>query len=377
MNPLFTRFGLVAALVLAGTAVQAQAPTIDGTRDASYPAALAVQTVETSFGDASTASAMSANGSELDNLHARIVGPNLYLFLGGNLESNYNKLEIFFDSKSGGQNQLAGNTYYLASMNGLKFDAGFEADYALTITCGTGALKAYSDYAPIPTGSISTTGIGSSATSFANDLNFGLVVPGAGTGQVAINDSNTGGVGGGTGPANTAAATTVGTGIEYQIPLTALGTTAGGGNIRITAFINGANHDYLSNQVLAGAPAGTGTFAVGNVDFTTVAGLQHVTVINNTATATRGINAVTAPLAAYPNPSTAGFILSYEAARAGQYPLAIRTLSGQLVATRLVTATTAGANTAVWNARDDQGQALAAGVYLAELNGQHQRLILR
>lgn len=376
MNTFFTRLGLSAALCLAGAAAQAQAPTIDGTRDASYPSALAVQTVQTGFGDATTGSPTAANGSELDNIHARIVGTNLYLFIGGNLESNYNKLDIFFDSKTGGQNQLVGNTNYLTTMNGIKFDAGFTADYALSLACGTGALKLYADYAPIPTGStITATGIGSSNTNFSASLNFSTVVAGAGTGSVSIDDSNTAGVTGGTAAANTAAATAVSTGIEYMIPLTALGTTAGGGDIKIMAFINGGGHDYISNQILAGAPAGTATFAVAVVDFTTVAGNQFVTVANSTTTATRNAQAA-APLAAYPNPSATGFTLGYEAARPGTYALHIFSTTGQLVATRTTISSVAGSSLVEWNGCDNHGQVLAAGVYVAELNGQHQRLTL-
>ncbi|QKG51715.1 hypothetical protein [Hymenobacter sp. BRD67] len=73
---------LALATCLAGSAAQAQ--TIDGTRDASYPAPLAVQTNPTSFGDSSVGAAGNggANGDELDNISAQIVGANLYLFIG-------------------------------------------------------------------------------------------------------------------------------------------------------------------------------------------------------------------------------------------------------------------------------------------------------
>lgn len=282
MKNFFAHLGLLTALGLTGPAAFAQAPTVDGTRDASYPAALAVQTVNTQFGDATGSTTTQAGGSELDNLHARIVGGNLYLFIGGNLETNYNKLDFFFDSKSGGQNQLAGNTQYVAAMNGLKFDAGFQADYALSLTCGSPA-QAYADYAPIPTGNIGSTFIGSSNGGLNPALNFEAVVTGAGTGQAAIDDSNSAGVGGGTDAADAAAATAVGTGIEVMIPLTALGTTVGGGDLKITVFINSGDHTYLSNQVLAGAPAGTSNLGTGAPDFTALAGPQFVSVANGGA----------------------------------------------------------------------------------------------
>ena len=262
------------------------AQTVDGTRDASYPAALAVQTVDTQFGNhTGPASQYAAAGSELDNLHARIVGSDLYLFIGGNLESNFNKLDLFFDSKSGGQNTLAGNGQYVASMNGLIFDAGFTADYALEVTCGNASassLEVYANYAPIPTGGISGDFIGGGAGR-TQTVNFGAVVPGNGTGTVSVDNANILGVGGGTGAANAAAATAVATGVEYKIPLSALGTTANGGDIKIIAFVNSSGRDFLSNQVLAGVPGGTSNLGNPNgVNFSapTLPGTQFVTVAN-------------------------------------------------------------------------------------------------
>lgn len=103
------------------------APTVDGTKDAAYGSALAVQTVDTGFGDANP-----NNGSELDAGYGLIDGGNLYLMLTGNLEANFNKLEIFIDSKAGGQNVFdsSGNDG-AGAMDGLVFDAGFTADYHL------------------------------------------------------------------------------------------------------------------------------------------------------------------------------------------------------------------------------------------------------
>jgi len=68
---------------------------------------------------------------------------------------------------------------------------------------------------------------------------------------VAFDRSNTAGVLGGTGAANQTAAAAVMTGIELAIRLAALGNPDPG-DILITAMINGANHDYLSNQFLGG-----------------------------------------------------------------------------------------------------------------------------
>lgn len=79
------------------TAMATSAPVLDGVRDGSYGAAVAVQSVETGFGD---------NFSELNAAYVTVEGGTLYLMLAGNLESNFNKLNIFIDSKGGGQNVL-------------------------------------------------------------------------------------------------------------------------------------------------------------------------------------------------------------------------------------------------------------------------------
>ena len=74
--------------------------TVDGTRDSGYVSALAVQTCGTSFG-------AGAGGSSLANAYAINDGTHLYLFIAGNLETNWNKLAIYLDTKTGGQNKLS------------------------------------------------------------------------------------------------------------------------------------------------------------------------------------------------------------------------------------------------------------------------------
>src|SRR5690606_3226275 len=91
---------MAAACGAMSSAAMAQ-PVLDGVRDAVYGSPRAVQTVETGFGDANP-----NGGSELDAAYARIQGGTLYLMLTGNLENNFNKLNIFIDSQAGGQNVL-------------------------------------------------------------------------------------------------------------------------------------------------------------------------------------------------------------------------------------------------------------------------------
>jgi hypothetical protein len=98
-------------------------------------------------------------------VYAKIVRDRLYVFAAGNLETggegkNFNKLEFFFDTKSGGVNSIIGdeqtrgvdpfccggfpppnggntdNFGALQRMNGLTFDEGFDADYLLSLTHG-------------------------------------------------------------------------------------------------------------------------------------------------------------------------------------------------------------------------------------------------
>ena len=118
---IFALTALVAAPALA-------VPTVNGSRDAQYGSVLAVQTVETGFGD---------NASEMDAGYALIDSGRLYLMLTGNIEANFNKLEIFIDSKAGGQTifDSSGNDN-ADRMDGLKFDAGFTADYHIIVRCG-------------------------------------------------------------------------------------------------------------------------------------------------------------------------------------------------------------------------------------------------
>jgi hypothetical protein len=243
-------------IVLAVAALPAwAAPVLDGTRDATY-SLRTVQTVETQFGDANP-----NGGSELDAAWAQIDGGTLYLTLTGNLESNFNKLNVFIDSVAGGQNQLQNadgsggnnptNDGWAGKYAGFMFDAGFEADYMLIMRNGNffGGDRFDIDYAVIGGGALAFEAAadvfgGSLQGSNANAL------PGAGIG-VAFNNSNTAGVLGGTGPANQPAAAAVTTGIELAIPLSALGNP-NPQDIKVSAMINGSNHDFLSNQFLGG-----------------------------------------------------------------------------------------------------------------------------
>ena len=262
-------------LILIGlTAAPAAAQVVvDGTKDGAYGSALAVQTVQTQFGD---------NASEWNAGYAKIDAGRLYLMLTGNLESNFNKLEIFIDSKAGGQSVFdsAGNDN-ANRMDGLKFDVGFTADYHLIARRGSGKFDL--DFADL--GAQSATfheNVFAGADAGAGNTGTGVNASSIGVGY---DGSNVAGVTGGTDAADQVAAAAVTTGLELSIALSDLGYA--GQPINIMVGQNGSGHDYFSNQFLGGlaAPQGnlggdgnggfTGTAAI---DFTALAGNQFFTV---------------------------------------------------------------------------------------------------
>ncbi len=291
------RWGPLAAIaaglsLITAAPVQAQCPAIvDGVRDCFYgtppTSPLSVQAVDTGFGDSNLGLIDAANGSELNNFSARVVNGTLYLHLAGNLESNFNKLEVFFDTVAGGQNVLRGdnpnvdgnglNRMGAIFGTGLRFDSGFTADRYLTVTCGGAPPAIYASFSEVLTagggsgGYLGTTGFGGPGTLSGGSNPFGIMV--------AINNSNNAGVIAGIGAANPAQAQAVTTGIELAIPLTALGIPNASGTIKVCAFVNGSSHDFVSNQVLGPAPAGTSNLGEPTfVNFASIAGDQFVSV---------------------------------------------------------------------------------------------------
>jgi hypothetical protein len=139
-------------------------PVIDGILDSGvYGTALFTQGTATGFGDNDDAGIDLSNGSEIDQLYAVTDGTNLYLFFTGNLKTQWDKLDLFFDTTTGGQNQLRGDNPDVdfnglnrmgddGSGNGLIFDAGFEADFYLNFTTGNDPAETYANFAEILTG---------------------------------------------------------------------------------------------------------------------------------------------------------------------------------------------------------------------------------
>jgi hypothetical protein len=271
---------LLGCVLLGMLAAPAWAITVDGTKDAGYGGALAVQTVETQFGDANP-----NGGSEWDAGYGLIEGGRLYLMLTGNLEANFNKLEIFIDSAAGGQSVFDSSGNDNANrMDGLVFDAGFTADYHIIARRGTdsGNDKFDIDFANLGAQTASgyfdimggTTGAGSTGTG----VNASPI-------DVAYDNSNTAGVVGGTNAADQTAAAAVTTGLELSIALSDLGYT--GGPINVMVGQNGGGHDYFSNQFLGGLTPpqgnlggdGSGNFTgTAAINFQNFSGNQYFTV---------------------------------------------------------------------------------------------------
>ncbi len=279
------KFLLGAASIAALSVAANAAPVVDGSISGDgYGAALAVQTVQTQFGDQD---GLGGNGSELDAGYATVSGGRLYLTLTGNLEGNFNKLEILIDSAAGGQSSyLSAGNDNTANMNGMTFDAGFTADYHLVARRGNdfGNDKFDLDWADLQAGTFSSYQDMLSASGQDGTGSTGTGVNGSPI-EVGSDNSNIAGIIGGTGAANTANALAVTTGLEFSIALSDLGLPAG--DINIMAFVNNGDHNYVSNQVLGGLAAGTGNLGgdgaggftgTAPIDWTSFAGDQYFTV---------------------------------------------------------------------------------------------------
>ncbi len=275
-----------ASLLAAGSAI-AQ-PVVDGSgATTEYGAPLYVNTTDpTGFGDSNLGTVDFANGSEIDAVYGTVDNGVLYLMISGNLESNFNKIELFFDSTTGGQNHLRGDNPDVdfnglnrmgddGSGNGMIFDSGFEADRYITMSggdIGGGVYALFGNWAEVLTsGGGQGRFLGQGAAVSDGTLTGGDNPDGI---LMTINNSNVAGVTDST----STGGELVDTGIELAIPLSALGNPTG--DIKVVAFVNGSGHDFLSNQV-AGGVSGAGNLGEPRaVDFNTFAGAQSVTVPN-------------------------------------------------------------------------------------------------
>jgi hypothetical protein len=294
---------------------------VDGTRDATYGSAIAVQTVETRYGDEDGIGV--PNGSELDAAYAKVWNGRLYFMLTGNLENDGgNKLSVYIDSKAGGENTLTNTPDYDSmtgpnwrsnTLGGMTFDAGFMADYHLIVRRNGANLEVdfvdraggateqvpgakgmapfvRIDALPDPhltnfvtsAGTIAAGALGpnASASSLTQALNFGF------------NNSNAAGVlgrkadltaCGGTDAciaADPVAAAAVATGLEFSIDLADLGAPGVGSEIKLAAMIGNGDFNDYSNQFLGGLPAPHAKFPAASLPFNLAneAGNQYFSV---------------------------------------------------------------------------------------------------
>lgn len=290
--------------------------------------------IEGVIGDPSASTPVSpdadwAYGSELNNARVYIDEPNgkLWLFLAGNMEGNYNKLVLFFDTQPGGQNVILDNNVDISfnavnNMAGITFDSAFEPDYWMDfnqgVDGGSGALQRYTDATPLRTegalidpffgvivdyGSFDGGAIadfptipfagpridiqdGSLGSLFANYgprlSQLDPMNPIDNLIQVAINNSNVAGVS----DSSASGAASVTTGLEMCIDLDELGWD-GSQDILLGGWIANAGFDFISNQVIGGIPSsdnigprdadGDGT---NDLDFNLIDGDQFINLSN-------------------------------------------------------------------------------------------------
>lgn len=245
---------------------------IDGVRDSAYGAPTSIQTINSAFGS-----------NEIDAAYTKVEDGKLFLMITGNLQNNFNKLEVFFDTGD----QITTNVYTSAgndnsgNMNGMRFDTDFSPEYQIIMRRGfDGSTNLFDlDISNLATAqsdfygnlfSNSQTGAGSTGTGTVNSNPI----------EVAYDDSNTAGITDGDNSgsaADQAAAAAVTTGIELCIDLTDLGNPSG--SMKIMVLLNNDSHNFMSNQTLGGLPVGTDNLGnPANVDFSTYAGDQYFPV---------------------------------------------------------------------------------------------------
>jgi len=259
------------AVFLAGTAMSASAQITGNltTTSVAYGAPLAVQTINTGFGESNGGD--DTSGSELDAGYGVIQGGNLDLFLAGSFQNNGNHANIFVDGGAAGQSVLAvPATAGLQTMNGSSFSPGFQATYAYDMNDFSGTLY-NEEYTYAGPGALAGGYVGSVTES---STGIGAGVPSGGGypayASIALNNTLVSTMGAPGTATNPAAAAAVTTGFELSIPLSQIGYT--GGPIMVLADINGGGEGYLSNQFLPGLAVGTQNLGTTTFNFANTPG---------------------------------------------------------------------------------------------------------
>ena len=260
---------------------------VDGTVDSGYGCPVSVQLLSTSFGKLTNSITGFINdnaGSELDAAYGLVKDNVLFLLLAGNIQANGNRIHVFFMTGPNGENTLTNvnpNTFdiqagrsvlnWLGPTNnigtvgpgpGLTFDPGFAPNYYMNVSCST--LTSSFNYAQLWPGGTNSSGLatngyflgrtGSTNGTLTGGTNPFLI-------QATVNNSNTNGVDKGNSSfgcytnaagvpgGNAAQALAVTSGIEFAIPLAALGNPTG--TIAICAMVgNNGMGLQISTQIL-------------------------------------------------------------------------------------------------------------------------------
>lgn len=243
-------FGAAAAAAVCLAAGTVSAAVIDGARDGTYGAPLAVQNSQSSFG----------SGNSLCAAYAEFSGGNLNLMVTGNIGTGFERLVVLVDTNTGGQNVL--NNVPSLGVNGMTLDAGFNASHAIVMNGDAGAF--YVNFGTPAAGSPDYAGSGPNA---------GGTLAGGQMGAPALlvaRDNAGAGVPFGFGVLNAAevaAAAAQTTGIEFGIPMSWLGNPAT--PFKAMVFILGGDGAARSTQFLGGI---NGAFSEG--DYSSAAGLD-------------------------------------------------------------------------------------------------------
>ncbi len=274
-------------------------------------------------------------GSEINGLFG-FVDPDtnrLNLLVTGNLQTNFNKLALFFDVQPGGQNTLREDNLDIdfnglnrmggpgAGANptepGLTFEQDFFADYFLSVGTGNVPVQIFVNATTLRTNGplVNFSGFpvdysafdgGDRADNFPVDFGgprldgqdgftpqlltnypprivgdalVGLggtgtpPAPDAGLIQVFIDNSNIGGVT----DTDVSDAANVTTGIEISIDLDELGWD-GVSEIKVAGGIASGGYDFWSNQVLGGLPSADNLGEARQINFANLSGTQYVVI---------------------------------------------------------------------------------------------------
>jgi hypothetical protein len=372
--------GAVIGIVLGGSPGWAAPVAVDGRLEHDYGAALSVQTTQTTY-DASSAGPDFASASELDQAFGFVSDGALHLFIAGNLLIGANPIEpgtftdhahVFLDTRDGGQNVLRSDNASVGfspfetvnALAGLAFDAGFAPDYWLDLVASGGPdfgqpffINAY-EAELLAGGGGPGLSLGYTTAGGSSVLSGGTNPHGI---AVALDDANTAGVDAGCGAASGAGVTT---GIEWSIPLAAIGDPSG--CIGLTVFTSDRNA-RLYNQVLGPLPPGTCMLGpAAGVSFAAIAGAQFFTVCGAAAGVGPGPGslAVTPP---EPNPmsSEARFTITLDRERSLE--VAIHDVTGRRVGTLFRGTLGAGPHAFAWRGRDEAGSPVPAGVFFVRV----------